>query len=81
MAANGLMFLDLSQIHDSWTERALNLKRIDDFLDDSGGTSNLDVLVAHWTISIQQKPILNTQLTEKLITVVTLLRIPRQLYK
>ena len=54
LTTDRLMFFNFSQVYYDGTERAFNLERIDDFLDDSGCASDLDVFVAHGAITIQQ---------------------------
>lgn len=46
---------------------------MDDFLDDSAGSSDSDILVAARTVLVQLEPILDAALAKKLITVVTFL--------
>lgn len=46
---------------------------MDNFLDDSAGSSDSNILVAARTILVQLEPILDAALAKKLITVVTFL--------
>ena len=54
------------------TELALNSEGVNYLPDYSRCSSNPDVLMAHWTVLIQDEPILNATLAEKLITIVAL---------
>jgi hypothetical protein len=58
------MLVTVDQTDDCRAKTALYLERIDDFLDDPRSTSDFDVLVADWAITIEQKPVLNALLTE-----------------
>ena len=58
------MLLYLRQWHHFRTILALDLEGIDDFLDHAGSASDLDVLVAHRAVAIQEQPVLNAQLAE-----------------
>ena len=64
LAADLLMLVTVGQADDRLAKTTLDLKRINDFLDDPGSTSYFDVLMADWAITIEQKPVLNTLLTE-----------------
>lgn len=58
------MFVTVGQADDRRAKTTLDLKRINDFLDDPGSTSDFDVLMTDWAITIEQKPVLNALLTE-----------------
>ena len=42
-----------------------------DLFDYAGGSPDLDILVAHWAVFVEYKPILDAELAEQLVTVVT----------
>lgn len=58
------MLVTVGQADDRRAKTTLYLKRINDFLDDPRSTSDFDVLMADWAITIEQKPILYALLTE-----------------
>ena len=58
------MLVTVDQADDRRAKTTLDLERINDFLDDPRSTSDFDVLVADWAITIEQKPVLNALLTE-----------------
>lgn len=64
LAADLLMLVTVGQADDRRAKTTLDLKRINDFLDDPGSTSDFDVLMADWAITIEQKPVLNALLAE-----------------
>jgi len=64
LAADLLMLVTVGQADDRRAKSTLDLKRINDFLDDPGSTSDFDVLMADWAITIEQKPVFNAQFTE-----------------
>ena len=50
----------------------MNTERIDNLLDNSRRTPDLNVEMAHWAILVHYQPILNAELTVQLVAVVTL---------
>ena len=73
------MLVYLGDAHYLGTKLALNLKRVNNFLDDSRCPTNFDVFMAHRAFFIQDKPIFNAQLAKQLVAVVTLLCIATHL--
>ena len=81
LATRLLMLLNFNKRYYFWTVAALDLEGVDNLFNYAGGTSNLDVSVAHRAISVQNKPVLNAKLAKQFVTVVALLSIPRQFCK
>ena len=59
--------------------RTLNSERINDLFDHSRRPSDLNVQVTHGTGLVENEPVLNAQLAEKLVAVVTFLCISAHL--
>ena len=78
-ATLGLVFLNLRQTNDCGTVTALDPKRVDDFFDDTRGTPNFDVKMANRAVLVHHKPILDAQLAEQLVAIVTLFRVTAHL--
>ena len=79
LATDSFMSLDLRQTYHSRAIAALRPKRCDDLLDDTRGSSDLDVLRTHRTVLVVHKPVLDAQLTKQIIAVVTLFSVTTQL--
>lgn len=79
LAALRFVLLDLVQPDDGWTKGTLYPIAVDDLLHDSTGAPNLDILVAHRAVFVENEPVFDAQLAEELVAVVTLLRVAAHL--
>jgi hypothetical protein len=73
------MPFNLYQWYYFWAKGTLYIETIYHFLDNARCSSYFDVSVAHGAISVQHKPVLDAKFTKKLVTVVALFRVSRQL--
>lgn len=71
LATLSLVFLYLVETHDLRAIIAFNSKAVNDLLDHATGSSDLDVLVANRTVFIENEPVLDAELAEEFVTVVT----------
>ncbi len=74
-----LVLLDLANPHHLFAILAGDVKGHDDFLDHSRRFFNPNVFVTHWTIFVQNQPVFNASLAEKLIAIVAFFGITRNL--
>ena len=69
------MLLNLTESDHFWAKAALNPERVNDLFHYPRCTSYLYVLVTHRAILVEYQPVLNAQLAEQLVAVVTFLGI------